>query len=206
MGTDFHPFGISVTPLGDPDGRVNICVAQGRAQDSNNPDSQPSPFHELFSQALVPEQSCATSELVPSKQRRTRSDEPRRHQERRSAGGVGHRTEAFARLVHLEQIGHDIAQGINALVLAQQRALRHDVAQNARSNRMSLGMIGIQQRFRRYPLDDLRQRARAALRYDAAWRVISVNPEIEVGARTLLLSRCNTQPVFSASRVACVLV
>ena len=57
----------------------------------------------------------------------------------------------------LEQLGHDVAQGLDAVVGAHERDLRHRVAQHAGSDRVALGMVGIQQAFRRCPVDHLGQ-------------------------------------------------
>ncbi len=68
-----------------------------------------------------------------------------------------HRRESRARLVHAEKLGDDVAQGLDAVVVAAKRGLRHRVAQHAGSDRMSLGMIGVEKAFRRCPVDDLGQ-------------------------------------------------
>ena len=50
----------------------------------------------------------------------------------------------LARLVHAEDLGNDIAQGVGAVIGAEQRSLRHRVAQHNGSDRAALGMVGIQ--------------------------------------------------------------
>ena len=68
-----------------------------------------------------------------------------------------HRGEASARLLHAEQLGHGVAQRLRAIVLAAKRDRRHRVAQHAGTHRVALGVIGIQQAFRRHALDHLGQ-------------------------------------------------
>ena len=68
-----------------------------------------------------------------------------------------HRGESFARLVHAQQLGHGVAQRLGAIVDAHERDLRHRVAQHAGSDRVALGMVGIQEAFRRCPVDHLGQ-------------------------------------------------
>ena len=71
---------------------------------------------------------------------------------------AGHlRGESLARLVHLEQLGHGVAQRLGAVVRAAKRDLRHRVAQHARGDRVTLGVVGVEQAVRRRPLDHLRQ-------------------------------------------------
>ena len=57
----------------------------------------------------------------------------------------------------LEQLGNGIAQRPGAVVGAAKRDLRHRVAQHARGNRVALGVVGIEEAFRRRPLYHLRQ-------------------------------------------------
>ena len=66
-----------------------------------------------------------------------------------------HSGEALARLVHAQQLGHGVARRLVAIVDAHERDLRHRVAQHAGSNRVTLGMVGIQEAFRRCPVDHL---------------------------------------------------
>ena len=68
-----------------------------------------------------------------------------------------HRGEPLARLVHAEQLGHGLAQGVGAVICAEQRDLRHRVAQHAGSDRVPLGMVRIEEAFWRRLLDDLGQ-------------------------------------------------
>ena len=68
-----------------------------------------------------------------------------------------HRGEALARLVHAQQLGHDLAQRLGASSPRLQRGLRHRVAQHARGDRVALGVVGVEQALRRRPLDHLRQ-------------------------------------------------
>ena len=63
----------------------------------------------------------------------------------------------LARLVHAQQLGHGVAQRLDAVVGAHERDLRHRVAQHAGSDRVALGMVGIQEAFRRCPVDHLGQ-------------------------------------------------
>jgi hypothetical protein len=67
---------------------------------------------------------------------------------------TGHlRGQSSARLVHAEELGNRVAQGLGAFVRAAKRDTRHRVAQHARSNRVAFGMVGIQEALRRRPLD-----------------------------------------------------
>ena len=68
-----------------------------------------------------------------------------------------HRGESSARLVHAEELGNGVAQGLDAVALAEKRDLRHRVAQHAGSDRVALGMVGIQEAFRGCPVDHLGQ-------------------------------------------------
>src|SRR3954471_3948120 len=52
-----------------------------------------------------------------------------------------------ARFVHAEELGHDLAQGVGAVICTEQRYLRHGVAQHSRSHWMPLRMVGIQESF-----------------------------------------------------------
>ena len=54
-----------------------------------------------------------------------------------------------------EQFGDGVAQGLGAVVRAAKRDLRHRVAQHAGSDRVALGVIRIEEAFRRCPLDHL---------------------------------------------------
>ena len=55
----------------------------------------------------------------------------------------------------LEELGHGVAQGLDAIVDAHERDLRHRGAQHAGSDRVALGMVGIKEAFRRCPVDHL---------------------------------------------------
>ena len=68
-----------------------------------------------------------------------------------------HRGESLARLVHAEQLGHGVSQRLDAIVGAHERDLRHRVAQHSRSDRVALGVVGIEEAFRRHPVDHLGQ-------------------------------------------------
>jgi hypothetical protein len=68
-----------------------------------------------------------------------------------------HGTEALARLLHAKELGHRIAQHRRALVAAAKRHRSHRVTQDASSNRVALGVVGVQKRFRRGSLDRPRQ-------------------------------------------------
>ena len=57
----------------------------------------------------------------------------------------------------LRSSDNGVAQGLRAFVRAAQRDLRHRVAQHAGSDRVALGVVGVQQAFRRRPLDHLGQ-------------------------------------------------
>jgi hypothetical protein len=59
-----------------------------------------------------------------------------------------HAGDALARLVHGQQLGDDVAQGVDARVGAGQRRLRHGVVQHALGDRMPLGVVGVEQRLR----------------------------------------------------------
>ena len=67
------------------------------------------------------------------------------------------RGERPARLVHAEELGHGVAQGLGALVLAAKRDRSQRVAQHAGGDRMALGVVGIEEAVRRRPLDHLGQ-------------------------------------------------
>jgi hypothetical protein len=71
---------------------------------------------------------------------------------------TGHlRGESSVRLVHAEELGNDVAHGLDAVVRAAQRDLRHRVTQHAGSDRVALGMVGVQEALRRRLLDHLGQ-------------------------------------------------
>ena len=52
-----------------------------------------------------------------------------------------HRGESLTRLVHAQQLGHGVAQCLDAIVGAHERDLRHRVAQHAGSDRVALGVV-----------------------------------------------------------------
>src|SRR5437868_6026741 len=56
-----------------------------------------------------------------------------------------HPGDMFARLLHLEQLAYDVAHSECASVLAVQRDLRHRRLEHARTNRMTLGVICVEQ-------------------------------------------------------------
>ena len=68
-----------------------------------------------------------------------------------------HRGESFPRLVHAQQLGHGVAQHLDAIVGAHERDLRHRGAQHAGGDRVALGVVGIQEAFRRCLVDHLGQ-------------------------------------------------
>jgi hypothetical protein len=68
-----------------------------------------------------------------------------------------HRSESSARLVHAEELGHGVAQSLGAVVFAAKNDLRHRVAQHAGGDRVALDVVGIEEAFRRRPLDHLGQ-------------------------------------------------
>ena len=68
-----------------------------------------------------------------------------------------HGPEAFARLVHAQELGHTIPQCLRAFVRATKRDLRHRVAKDTGRDRVALGVVGVQEAFRRGPVDDLGQ-------------------------------------------------
>ena len=59
-----------------------------------------------------------------------------------------HPGEPLARLVHLEELGHGVAQGRGAVVGAAERDRRHRGAQHAGGDRVALGVVRVQQAFR----------------------------------------------------------
>ncbi len=71
---------------------------------------------------------------------------------------AGHpRGEPRARLVHAQELGHGLAQRLDAIVGAQERDLRHRVAEHAGGDRVALGVVGVEEAVRRCLLDHLRQ-------------------------------------------------
>ena len=56
-----------------------------------------------------------------------------------------------------EELGNGVAQGLGAFVRAAERDLRHRVAQHAGSDRVTLGVVGVEEAFRRCPVDHLGQ-------------------------------------------------
>ena len=59
-----------------------------------------------------------------------------------------HPGDVFARLLHLEQVAHNVAHGQRAIVLAVQRDLRHRGLEHARTHRVTLGVIRVEQAVR----------------------------------------------------------
>ena len=53
--------------------------------------------------------------------------------------------DAPARLVHAQQLGHDVAQRLVAVVGGAERDLRHGVVQHPGTDRMPFGVVGVQQ-------------------------------------------------------------
>ena len=71
---------------------------------------------------------------------------------------AGHRRgESRARLVRREELGNGLPQRRRALVCAAKRDERHRGAQHAGSDRVALGVVGVQEAFRRGPVDHLGQ-------------------------------------------------
>ena len=66
-----------------------------------------------------------------------------------------HRREASARLVRHEELGNGVAQGLRAFVRAAEGDVRHRGAQHAGAGRVTLGVVGIEEAFRRCPVDHL---------------------------------------------------
>jgi hypothetical protein len=56
-----------------------------------------------------------------------------------------HRGDVLARLVHTQQFGHGVAEGLVTVVGADQRDLRHGVAQHPGSDRMAFVVVGVQE-------------------------------------------------------------
>ena len=61
------------------------------------------------------------------------------------------------RLVHAQELGKDIAQGIRAVICAEQCNLGHRIAQHTSSDRVPLGMVRIEQALWRRLLHHLGQ-------------------------------------------------
>ena len=59
-----------------------------------------------------------------------------------------HCSQAAARLVAHQELGDGVAQGLRAFIRAAQRHMRHGGAQYAGGNRVTLGVVGIQQAVR----------------------------------------------------------
>ena len=56
-----------------------------------------------------------------------------------------HSGDAPARLVHAQQFGHGVAEGPAALVDASERDLRHGVLQHPGTDRVSFGVVGVEE-------------------------------------------------------------
>ena len=56
-----------------------------------------------------------------------------------------HRGDAPARLVHAQQFGHGVAEGLVTVVGAAERDLRHGVAQHPGTDRMPFGVVGVEE-------------------------------------------------------------
>ncbi len=63
----------------------------------------------------------------------------------------------LARFLHAEELGHRVAQCLGAFVFAAKRDCGHRVAQHPGTDRVTLGVVGVQQALRRCPLDHLGQ-------------------------------------------------
>ena len=59
--------------------------------------------------------------------------------------GGQHPGDAPARLVHDQQLVHDVAEGLVAVAGRRERDLRHRVVQHAGADRMPFGVVGVQQ-------------------------------------------------------------
>lgn len=68
-----------------------------------------------------------------------------------------HPGDALAWLVHAQQFEHGVPERLAALVEAHQRHLRHRVLQHPGTDRMSFGVVGVQQALSRCPGDYLGQ-------------------------------------------------
>ena len=62
-----------------------------------------------------------------------------------------------ARLVHAEQLRHDVARRPPAVAGAGERGLGHGVVEHAGAHRVPLGVIGVEQAVRGRPVDHLGQ-------------------------------------------------
>jgi len=67
-----------------------------------------------------------------------------------------HPGEPLARLVQDQQLRHQVAQGVETRIGAREHCLRHRVLQHASSDRVPLGLVGVQQAVRRPPVNHLR--------------------------------------------------
>src|SRR5262249_27701249 len=56
-----------------------------------------------------------------------------------------HPGEPLARLVHAQQLGHGVAEGLVAVIGGAQRNLSHRVVQDAGTDRMPFGVVGVQE-------------------------------------------------------------
>ena len=56
-----------------------------------------------------------------------------------------HRGDAPARLVHGEQLGHDVAERVVAVVGRGERDLRHGVVQHPGGDRVPFGVVGVEE-------------------------------------------------------------
>jgi hypothetical protein len=56
-----------------------------------------------------------------------------------------HPGDVSARLVHAEQLGHGVAQGLVTIVGAAERDLCHGVAQDSGTGGVPFGVVGVQQ-------------------------------------------------------------
>ena len=56
-----------------------------------------------------------------------------------------HRGDARARLVHAQQLGHGVAEGLVAVVGLAERDLRHGVVQHPGADRMPFGVVRVEE-------------------------------------------------------------
>jgi hypothetical protein len=68
-----------------------------------------------------------------------------------------HAGEPFARLVHAQQLGPRVTQGVDPRVGTGDHGGRHGGLQHARGDRVPLGVVSVQQAVQRCPVGDLGQ-------------------------------------------------
>ncbi len=59
-----------------------------------------------------------------------------------------HRSKPLARFLHAEQLGHGVTQCFRAVVVAAKRDRGHRMTQHTRSDRVTLGLVAIEEAFR----------------------------------------------------------